>query len=477
VKLIAKNLYFIAFFILSVGCNNQQFTSTLLVGSQSTSTDTTLPGGSDEDGQLDIRADNQDVSAMIEDTDRIEISGTCNDLNRKKNRIIVEAFSGENENDTPYVSNAISDFCQQTTVLSGSPSTGNGIRLGDECFWVTKGLGIVEDALIPASRKSYPQCFNGRFSFAVRLGAAMQNPAPNGSRYLIRFKLRTLEGVIGESQWSRVYVTRKLSVPSIDTVEQNDNLYFCSLNMSPARFNTKILYDLTRTQVGTLPYGGTIPLLTATSSTTITPGNSAYSYSDDISKGHGGMIAGVTYTYTLKATESTPYYDGFAYSNPGPYIQTSETKSCTIANPLIEMTVNPTNVPIGSVPGCTPPACPSGPTCYLKLSGARLFNPGINTGQVTVRWAYSTTPGWTNAAKDYVPNFPINVFPGTVSGTGVAVRQSACGGLAGCTASAAIGDVLGSGQTYYFAAQERDTATGGTGKWSNELECQIPQSP
>jgi hypothetical protein len=471
VKLIAKNLYFIVLSIFFVGCTNQQFTSTLLVGSQSASTDTTIPGGSEEDGQLDIRADNQDVSAMIEDTDRIEISGTCNDLNRKKNRIIVEAFSGENENDTPYVSNAISDFCQQTTVLSGNPSTGNGIRLGEECFWVTKGLGIVEDSTIPASRKSYPQCFNGRFSFAVRLGAAMQNPAPNGSRYLIRFKLRTLEGVIGESQWSRVYVTRKLSVPSIDSIEQNDNLYFCSLNMSPARFNRTIFYELNRTQVGSQVYGGTIPLFPAnTSSTTITPGNSAYSYSDDITKGHGGMLAGVTYSYTLTAREGTPYFDGFVYNNPGPYIQTSETKSCTIANPLIEMTVNPTNVPIGSAPGA------SGPTCYLKLSGARLFNPGINSNQVTVRWAYSTVPGWTGPAKDFVPNAPLNTFPGSTL-AGATVRQSACGGGAGCTASAAIGDVLGSGQTYYFAAQERDTATGGTGKWSNEMECQIPQSP
>jgi len=478
VKLIPKNLYFIGFFIFCVGCNNPPLTSTLLVGSQSTSTDTTTPttGGGDE-GQLDIRADIQDVSAMVEDTDRIEISGSCNDLNRKKNRVIVEVFSGENENDTPYISNAISDYCQQTTVLGGQASTGNGIPLTptpSECFWVTKGTGIVEDVSIPFSKKSYPQCFNGRFSFAVRLGAVMQEPAPNGSRYLVRFKLRTLEGVIGESQWSRVYVTRKLSVPSIDTIEQNDNLYYCGLNMSPARFNPYIKYSLERTQVGTVAFGGTVPLFTNIDSTNIVSGNSAYSYSDDVTKGNGGILAGVTYTYTLKATEGTPYYDGFAYTNPAIYTLASEPKTCTIANPQIEMTVNPTNVPIGSIPSCTPPACPSGPTCYLKLSGARLINPGINTGQVTVNWAYSTQPGWTNASKDF---YPIGgVFPGATL-AGVPVIKSNCGGGAGCTASAAIGDSLGSGQTYYFAAQEKDFLTGGVGKWSNEMECQIPQPP
>lgn len=472
-KLIPKHLYFIAFFISCVGCNNQPLTSTLLSSGQSASTDTTTPGGDDDSsGQLDIRADNQDVSAMIEDTDKVEISGPCNDLNRKKNRIIVEAFSGEDENLTPYVSNAISDFCQQTTVLSGFQSTGNGIAIGTECFWVTKGIGIIEDASIPLSRKSYPQCHNGRFSFAVRLGGVMTAPAPNGSRYLVRFKLRTLEGQISESQWSRVYVTRKLAVPTIDQIEQNDNLYFCGLAMSPARFNQNIQYELTRTPQGAGGFNTPEDLFVpAKTSAVITPGNSAYSFSDDTTKGFG-IISGVTYTYTLKSTEATPYVEGFTYGIGG-LTQTSEAKTCTIAKPVIEMPFQPTNVPIGSLPGCVPPACPTGPTCYLRFTTARLLNPGINGGTVRVNWAFSTTKGWTGANSDYN-----NGLPGATPG-GAVVLKSNCGSTGNCISSEAGLDGLAGNQVYYFAAQEVDQTKIPEllGKWSDEIECKPPAPP
>jgi hypothetical protein len=462
VKLVQKPLYFIFAFLFFAGCNNQPLTSTLLVSSQSSSSDLTLPvSGGDDDGQLDIRADNQDVSAMVEDTDKIEISGSCNDLNRKKNRIIVEVFSGENENDTPYISNAISDFCQQTTAAG----TGNGTAVGSECFWVTKGVGIIEDANIPLSRKSYPQCHNGRFSFAVRLGGVLQNPAPNGSRYVVRFKIRTLEGQIAESIWSRVYVTRKLTVPSIDQIEENDNLYFCSLSMSPARFNPNILYTLTRAQQGasTIP---PLPIFTLLNSSVTTSGNSTYSYSDDTTRATN-IISGVTYTYTLTSTEATTYAPGFSYSPA--LTQTSDPKTCTVAKPVIEQPYAPTNVTIGSVPGCTRPNCPTGPTCYLRFSSLRLVNPGINNGKVAVRWAYSTSTGWTGVNSDYN-----GAIPGA-NGSGAQIFQSTCGSNGACIANALDGDNLGANTSYYFAAQEVDVNNPGLrGKWSNEIECKPP---
>jgi hypothetical protein len=468
VKLVQKPLYFIFFFLFLVGCNNQPLTSTLLVSGLASSDQTITPGigTGDDSGTLDIHPDNQDVSAMVEDTDKVEVSGSCNDLNRKKNRIIVEAFSGENENDTPYISNAISDFCQQTTLWGGvTPSTGNGTPIGAECFWVTKGIGIVEDANIPLSRKSYPQCHNGRFSFAVRLGGVLQNPAPNGSRYLIRFKIRTLEGQIAESTWSRVYVTRKLAVPSIDFIEENDNLYYCSLSMSPARFNQNILYTLTRAQQGASTVAN-FNLYTNQNSLITTAGNSTYSYSDDTTRA-SNIISGVTYTYTLTSTESTIYSGGFSYSPA--LTQTSEAKTCSVAKPSIEQPYQPTNVPIGSVVGCVAPNCPTGPTCYLRFASTRLINPGINSGKVTVRWAYSTSPGWTGVNSDYN-----GAIPGA-NGSGATIFQSTCGNNGACIANALAGDNLGANTSYYFAAQEIDVLNPGLrGKWSNEIECKPP---
>jgi hypothetical protein len=459
VKLVQKSLYFIFIFLL-VGCNVQPLSSTLLSAGQSTSGDSTVSDPTeDENGQLEIRGDNTDISAMIEDTDKIEITGSCNDLNRKKNRIIVEAFSGEDENAEPYISNSISDFCQQSTVLSGFPSTGNGTSIGSECFWVTKGIGVVEDANIPTARKSYPQCHNGRFSFAIRLGGVLTTPAPGGSRYLVRFKIRTLEGQISESNWSCVYVTRKLAVPSIDEISQNDNLYFCQVKMSPARFNPFIQYTLRRDQVGasTIP---SINLMVSQTSTVIT-GNSAYNYLDDTA-GSANIISGATYSYTLMAGDATTYSGGFAYS-PG-LVQTSEVKTCTISKPTIEQPFAPTNTPISVPDG-------KGPSCYLQFSSQRIANPGIANGTVTLRWAYSTTPNWTNGNSDYNGSIP-GVSPG---GATILSAVSCATNSTACTSTLLGGDALVADTTYYFAAQEIDALNGLRGKWSNEISCKPPQ--
>lgn len=451
-KLILILVFTLPVFFLFSACTQPIANTTLLVSGSNSSSDTTSTTPTEESGQLEIRADVPDMSAPVEDTEKVEISGSCNDLNRKKNRIIVEVFSGENENDTPYISNAISDYCQQSTVLSGNPSTGNGTVIGDKCFWVTNGIGIVEDPNIPTVQKSFPQCHNGRFGFAIRLGGVLTTPAPSGSRYLVRFKLRSLEGQISESTWNYVNITRRLSTPAIDSIVADSNQYFCSLQMSPARFNQNILYSLTRTQTGANTVAS-VPIFTNLSSAIITSGASAYSYSND-STTATKIISGATYTYTLSSLENTVYSGGFVYAPS--LTATSSPLTCTMPNPAIEQPFAPTNVPIGS--GGT------GATCYLRFSSSRLVNPGILNGTVGVRWGYSTQAGWTSPTSnnDIVPS------------PSVAVSNACTNSV--CTSTEAL-DGLAANVTYYFAAQEIDlTIAGGPlrGKWSNEIACKPP---
>jgi len=257
-------------------------------------------------------------------------------------------------------------------------------------------------------------------------------------------------------------------------MEENDNLYFCSLSMSPARFNQNILYTLSRSQQGatSLP---AFNLYTNQNSLITTPGNSTYSYSDDTTRA-SNIISGVTYTYTLTSTESTIYAGGFAYSPA--LTQTSSPQTCTVAKPTIEMPPNtpPTNVPVGSIAGCVGAACPSGPTCYIRYVQTRLINPGINNNKTTVRWAFSTSPGWTGNS-DYNGAIPGANPSGAIVKQATQCTNGICGPCtnASCIPSELAGDGLVANQSYYFAAQEVDVMNPGLlGKWSNEVECRPP---
>lgn len=436
-------------------------TSLLSSGSSSTPTTTT---GEEESGELEIRADNQELTVNIEDNDKVEISGTCSDLNRKKNRIIVEVFSGEGdaENGNPYISNAISDKCLPAV----GAFTGNGTVVGLPCFWVTKGVGLIEELGLPTQRP-FPQCHNGRFSFAVRLGAVMTAPAPSGSRYTVRFKIRTQEGIISESEWSRAFVTRKLTIPNIDNLIANQNAFSCTLEMSPARFNQNITYDLSRVQTGTniATGSGTVSSTTFAlfggvriNSSSIIPGISAYNFVSNPNTSLHPVIAGMSYTYTLNSLEATNYLAG-GFSYTAPLQQTSPPKSCTMDPPKIELTpgLPPQNVAIG-IGG-------TGPTCYLRLDATtqnpRPPNPQLG-GAVQYDWGFSTAANWTGSAKDGPP-----------AGIVGQVNGQFCTTATSCNASE-VNSGLIANTTYYFALRERATATGQLGKWSQEVACTTP---
>lgn len=385
-----------------------------------------------DDGELSIQPDSENMSVSVDSSDRIEVTGNCKDLDRKKNRIIVEAFAGEDETVLPYVSNSISNKCQ---------STASGLPVSDTCFWVTKGVGITEDAGLPTER-SFPQCHNGRFGFSVKLGKMLEGAsAGNFLKYTIRFKLRTLEGILSDSVFAKVSVDRNLTVPNIDSLTFDPVNFACDLKMSAARFNHNILYKLDRTYTDAVTTNTVQPSIFVSKDTSVVVDNdSVFSWRDDNSlavhpAAVRGVIAGVTYNYTLTAVENS--FPGL-YPLFGAPAKTSAQATCTTPNPAI-----------------VPTSAPTTGTCYLSMPVSR-------TG-ITTHWGYSTSGAtWTGPNGNGNPEILNNC-----TAFGTCTPASICPTV--CTQTG-----LTSGVTYYFAARDVDPLTGQIGRWSNVVSCKPP---
>ena len=455
-----KQLHVIAFilavFLLSA-CSQSLTTGSLLVSSGSgTSSDNTSGDGDgeiiDPNASPELTVVNSNLSANLEDTDKVEISGTCNDLNRKKNRILVEVFGGENLTDNPYISNAISDRC----LAANGVVTGNGTAVGDNCIWVSKGAGLVE--VEGPVQRVFPQCNNGQFSFIIRLGANLSNNSlTTGRRYRVRAKLRTLDGQIADSAWfDQVYISRNLGAPTFTKLTASSSAYSCSLEMLPARFNQNITYTLSRTMTDISGAVGLSAALYSAPLNSTDPLTSNFVDNSSVPASGKRIIAGASYTYTLANFDVTSYADGFSYLLP--VTTTSTPVTCAIDRPTIFQSAAPTNTSAG--------AGGTGPTCYFAY--ASLINPSLldGTGNVTVRWAFSTVKGWSGADGSY---------SGALGGASN-INVSTCNSSV-CTATQG-GDGLAADVTYYYAVQEVDQTTLGLparGKWSAEVACKPPQ--
>lgn len=111
-----------------------------------------------------------------------------------------------------------------------------------------------------------------------------------------------------------------------------------------------------------------------------------------------------------------------------------------LQKPEIYESAAPTNVPI-SQNG-------TGPTCYFAFKNPKDPSAAAN-------WGFTPRKGWTN--DSVVHNFNL---AGSCTSTTCAPNH--------------IIEVLSSGITYYFAAQEVDETTGAKGRWSNEVACTPP---
>ena len=417
-KLTRISLLFITL-IFIFSCSPSPIAKSLL-SNPSTTTTTEVPASND--GDLEIVPDNTNLSVNIDTSDRAEVTGTCKDLDRRKNRILVEVFAGDpNTGITPYISNALSDKCQ---------TTASGLPITDKCFFVTKGLGLVEDLGLPSER-SFPQCHNGRFGFSVKLGKAIETATVGTfDKYVIRIKLRTTDGILSDSVVSEVNVDRNIATPVIDSLIADQDNFSCNLKMSVARFNPFIQYTLNRTYTDAVSSDVTqAPLFSGKTTASIIDNDSVFSWKDDnfafthVPSSVRGVIAGVSYTYTLTATDTS-----FVYINAP--TKTSTPVTCTMDRPTILPNGNPT-----------------AGTCYLFMSGK------VRAG-VESEWAVSTIPAWTGPNGDCLANSPpfASCTPAFLP--------------TGCTQTG-----LATGVTYYFAVRDSNPVTGQKGRWSNIVSC------
>ena len=198
-------LFLIAPFLL-MGCPVQNQSESLL-SSQFECGDTNCPEIQKSiQGSVSIQADAGEYQMNIEKSDLIEISGKCKDLGIRQNRILVQVYEGEDTSTAPYIDNDLGSNCTGSL----TPAINN-----KKCFFITQGIGVNDGG------NEYPQCFNGRFSFSVRLGKILREnetgPVNNTKnplrKYLVRFKIRTNDGVVQESNWSQTLVNRSIAKP------------------------------------------------------------------------------------------------------------------------------------------------------------------------------------------------------------------------------------------------------------------------
>ena len=190
------------------------------------------------------------------------------------------------------------------------------------------------------------------------------------------------------------------------------------IQTNPARFNFGILYSLVRTYTDiAFSAAGTATLYANQITSSLVQGNSVFSF-NDIS-----LIEGVTYNYTLTATDIT------TAGTPTPLSLNSAVRSVELPAPVIT--------------GLTPTTG----TCYFSMTNA--FQPAN-----TYQWGYAIgNPAWA----------------GTGSNAATPPVFATCGSVSSCTQSG-----LAAATEYYFAV--RSTAGGASpiGKWSNVVRCRTP---
>ena len=401
------------------------------------------PDTNPNSGELSLSVLSQQVTVNMDQSDTVEISGSCVDLGRLDNRIYVEVFAGTDETVDPYIKNEITSNCY--SIAGAGIITSSGINSNDKCFWITKGPGLIVDPGLP-SQKDFPQCNNGQFGFSVKLGKILTDPAL-GTTYTVRMKLHSDTSGVPDGTWTRVSVSRGLSAPRIVSSVPDDLATFtCDIKNSLARFNSNLAYTLTRTYK--LAGGGPSPLAAinlpgflSKTSTDLT----AFDYQDGPMTA-SILVEGVTYNYSLKVTEAQ--YAPYAPA-PIPSTANSAISSCAVPKPILSQYTA---------------VAPIAGECNFYLSTP---NFGAN---VRYHISYKQQAGWAANPTTSPPDISC------AAGAGLGTLQSGDGvcHIRGLT----------SGQTYYFNVRAyrdisptnlaADLATEEVGIWSNEINCRPP---
>ena len=209
-KLLRISVYISAIILSFSSCTNQKAESTLLTDKQSCSLEDCPEPQKKIEGSLSIEADAGLYQLNVDKSDVVEIAGKCTDLGIRDNRVLVELYEGED------VSLPGALYMENSSSVNCTPSSTTPLIRNQPCFWVTQGRSVIDSGAV------YPQCFNGRFAFSVRVGRVLRDSDVPGSssspvvdestnprrKYLVRFKIRANDGAFSESAWNSTLIDR-----------------------------------------------------------------------------------------------------------------------------------------------------------------------------------------------------------------------------------------------------------------------------
>ncbi|MBC7420775.1 MAG: hypothetical protein H7328_08605 [Bdellovibrio sp.] len=475
--------------LLLVGCVKPIGKTSLLTSGSSTCADFSCSdsSGVDASAKIALGIDNSDIVSSTDTNDTVEIAGSCTDLGRKNNRIMVQVFAGENLSVNPYIDNDISSDCQQTGnsitagiepsdlkttsfVIMGPSQTFTFVASGGTApyaFTVNSGAGtmnvstglytapvtngmsvirVVDSSASPnifyatAQVQSgvtvpYPTLTNNKCIWPA-LGVGLYIPEENkeyprcfNGRYSFRAK-------IGKTQ----KYTARVKLRTIDSLADTAWVTVKIDRKLPTPVIQTISYDATlgysiiKTNAGRFNFGVLYTLVRTYTDIISTNAGSINLFTNETTSSaiegsavyqyhDTGLIDGVTYNYSLTNTDIN------WAATPTPLSFTSAVVSFETPKPIIS-----TNVTTSSG------------TCYFNFDARSSYHPAN-----TYQWGYAAgAQGWPGAGSN-LPSAPFTTS---------------------CTNSSCTASGLVSGTSYYFAV--RGTNGIQFGKWSATMLCRPP---
>ncbi len=495
----------ISFFAFSC---SQPIANSLLVNSQKGACVTNCTNSDDTDlGGVSITpARKENISVPLDDGDQFEITGTCKDLGRKDNRIIVEAYSSEDEAAHPFLDLTISDKCTTTT---------NPVRSGLEGALINPKaavMGTGQSTTFTAIAGTLP------YSYSIISGGGVIGAgtgvftSPGGSGTTI------IQVTDGAGETSRSIVTTLAGISTTVTTPENGKCLIVTkgvgltvdagrptehafpqchngqfgfsvrlgkalVNASPGQTNYKYLVRMKlQTKDGTtssspwekvtIDRGLAAPTLTATN---VHDAQKCVIKSSPARFNHG-IFYTLNRTYTDISAVNAGSINLFANANTLVNTLGTSVAQWDDVGLVDGVTYNYTlsNTDAGSAYGVPPTLsstvvtcrtkkiyvqqtqAPTNSACYLGLNSTDLSLDGEGDQKKTIvnpsaiyEWGYSTLDGWTGVdGKALVPP----IFTG-------------CGDNAVCSQSG-----LTAGTVYFFALRARN-ASGVIGRWSPTVAC------
>lgn len=346
-------------------------------------------------GELSIIPDEGEIFSSPEGSEIVEITGSCKDLGRKSNRILVQMFEGEDDSVQPVLDNSISTECLDNISTSSlQPVAG----VGKQCLFISQGIGLADSGM---SSPQFPQCFNGRFSFKVKVGriirkfttVADKNESSNPIvKYLVKLKLRTTENITADSAASTLVINRKLlpPIPALTIDRANDR---CEILLNPSKFRdikyrAEVTWNgpsylasgtFTNTVSGTVYFDLSPTFPPAGNGTTV---EKFYHFGQPLDPtGSVGLLPGIRYSYRLQSADYS--YVSDYMTQFGPVSATAVERSDfsgEISCPFTAASVFERNLNKGND---TPNSC------TMTLAGAN------TRGDYRIEWRVSdTSPTW-----------------------------------------------------------------------------------